>query len=323
MVWSCASRSTDMYAFAIMAWEIMVEKRPPHGERPSLRDLPPNTPLSVRTMMEKCWDNDRNKRWTAVTCYATLQQVEFAFSNKVYDIFLSHRWVTKPLVEHLYSLLVAEGYRVWIDKSDMGLDLVRSMQEGIQNSVVVVACIDSAYQNVKKVSGSDGSNNCMLELRHAHKVLTAEKGKHSTKAIIACVLEDGITWGGPTGTGWASDEMRTIIKPSFDPNNQQMWVDMSKLGDPEKDWKPNPDKKDGDEDRPTEKQLEDLRQASVLLFDMLEKVPCPKTALEAIGKAGRMRALSNASGGGSPYPSRDKGTTSTAPVYWSSASIKR
>ena len=43
----------------------------------------------------------------------------------------------------------------------MGFDLVTSMTQGIEKSIVVLCCVDSEYAK---------STNCMLELRHATKV---------------------------------------------------------------------------------------------------------------------------------------------------------
>ena len=44
----------------------------------------------------------------------------------------------------------------------MGFDLVTSMTQGIEKSIVVLCCVDSEYAK---------STNCMLELRHATKVM--------------------------------------------------------------------------------------------------------------------------------------------------------
>ena len=36
------------------------------------------------------------------------------------DIFLSHAWVTKKILAHVYDLLVKAGFRVWYDEYLMG-----------------------------------------------------------------------------------------------------------------------------------------------------------------------------------------------------------
>ena len=72
------------------------------------------------------------------------------------------------------------------------------MQQGIERSRVFLGCVDSEYQK---------RDNCMLELRHAHKVLTEEGGKHRTQAIIGVMMEDGIGWG----SNWGTDEVKGIF----------------------------------------------------------------------------------------------------------------
>ena len=51
----------------------------------------------------------------------------------------------------------------------MGFDLVTSMTQGIQKSTVVLCCVDSEYSK---------STNCMLELRHAAKVMPIYLGPY-------------------------------------------------------------------------------------------------------------------------------------------------
>jgi hypothetical protein len=57
-------------------------------------------------------------------------------------VFFSHAWVDKPLLSHVFVLLMKRGYNVWYDQNDMGYDLQRSMREGIAYSKVVLACIN-------------------------------------------------------------------------------------------------------------------------------------------------------------------------------------
>ena len=124
-------------------------------------------------------------------------------STGEYDIFFSHRWANKPFLSHLHHLLCEHGYRVWYvhspaphytrphrsspscahsslssnpsqwvlryDANEMGFDLVTSMTQGIQKSTVVLCCVDSEYSK---------STNCMLELRHAAKVMPIYLGPY-------------------------------------------------------------------------------------------------------------------------------------------------
>lgn len=82
------SRSADMYAFGIMAWEVLSGTRPfpsmtdtqacvqmVQGVRPDISKLPDNTAPGLRSMIEDCWNQDRTKRMSAGGCYAALCQV--------------------------------------------------------------------------------------------------------------------------------------------------------------------------------------------------------------------------------------------------------
>jgi len=197
-----------------------------------------DTPPAVKEMIRMCWDNDRNTRLSASECYAILStcysQVRasslppsplsqpltlgsdfslFALScflqlsTGEYDIFFSHRWANKPFLSHLHHLLCEHGYRVWYDANEMGFDLVKSMTQGIEKSTVVVCCVDSEYAK---------SANCMLELRHAHKVIEARTAR--TRTLIAVTTEGSIRlWPG-------SDEVRTLLDVKT-----KMYVDLSEL----------------------------------------------------------------------------------------------
>ena len=78
-----ASRSTDMYAFAVIAWEVLSREKPfegfksidslaaavSKGTRPPLDKLPADTPDAVRTMIQRCWHADRARRLHAHNCW--------------------------------------------------------------------------------------------------------------------------------------------------------------------------------------------------------------------------------------------------------------
>ena len=80
------SRSTDIYAFAIIMWEILCQQRPfdnignsvtlmillSRGTRPPLDKLPADTPAAVTALLEQCWNGDRTHRISAARCLAIL-----------------------------------------------------------------------------------------------------------------------------------------------------------------------------------------------------------------------------------------------------------
>ena len=81
-----ASRSTDMYAFGLIAYEVLARKKPfgeiktinklskkvCSGARPPLNKLPADTPPAVTTMIQQCWDGDRAQRLSAYRCVEVL-----------------------------------------------------------------------------------------------------------------------------------------------------------------------------------------------------------------------------------------------------------
>ena len=252
-----ASRRTDVYALAVTAWEILVGVRPfvnmnnQHqlereilkGKRPLPEQLPIATPDRIKEMITDCWDKDRHKRWPASDCFVAVNREYDLLTITKWDIFFSHPWASKPFLSHLYNLLCGEGYTVWYDVHHMGYDLVKSMQEGIENSTVVLVCVDSKYQK---------RDNCMLELRHAHKVVT-QRG-HRTKCIIGVMMEDGID----RGANWGTNEVKDILG-----TKGKMFVNLHELNSPA--WE--------DPDGPTEQMLQELRNHDQikLLFKMLHE----------------------------------------------------
>lgn len=199
---SRASRKTDMYAFALMTWEILSEKQPyldvnnndaalclkvHNGDRPSMDELSREVPQDIHEMINLCWDADRPTRLTAVECYSRIQHCLNITSSKSFDIFFSHKWEDKRLLSHVYSMLTAIGYRVWYDQNQMGNNLQESMKEGIQNSAVVIACVNSIYEK---------SINCKYELEVAVQL---------NKPIITIMLEN------PWGSWSMSDDVKKAI----------------------------------------------------------------------------------------------------------------
>ena len=252
-----ASRRTDMHAFAITAWEILVGVRPfenvvnqhllekdiLRGKRPPISRLPVGTPDRIKDMITDCWDKHRHTRWSASACFVSINR-EFDLQHITeWDIFLSHRWASKPFLSHLYNLLCEEGYTVWYDIHHMGYDLIKSMQQGIEKSTVVLACMDSEYQK---------RDNCMLELRHAYDVVKLKSGR--TECIIGVMMEDGIGWG----TDWGTDEVKSILDLKG-----KMFASLHEINSAA--WE--------DSEGPTEQMLQQLREHEQVkqLFKMLRQ----------------------------------------------------
>ena len=218
-----ASRSTDIYAFAIIAWEVLARMRPfadvknptslankvSKGLRPPIDALPPDTPPLIKDMIQRCWSADRSNRMFTLECISLVERELSILENSHFDLFFSHRWAQKHFLSHVYRLLTAKGYRVWYDQSEMGFDLEASMKNGIDKSSVFLACLDSGYQQ---------RPNCMLELKHARA------SSQPPKPVVTIFLEEG-------PMDWASDDIKTLCDVQ-----RTMYVDFSSLAvDPR--WK--------------------------------------------------------------------------------------
>jgi hypothetical protein len=77
------SEKADVYAFAMVLWEMLTEKKPYvgkthlqvamgvcHGERP---DLPPFAPPGLKALIRKCWAGDPGKRPDCLSIFSVLQ----------------------------------------------------------------------------------------------------------------------------------------------------------------------------------------------------------------------------------------------------------
>jgi len=125
---------TEVYALCVVLWEIFTHKHPfdrtlteaqwraqlHNNLRPDLGDLPGDTPPVIKDLLERGWDADRSNRPTAVEIFQVFNQILTVLEGFRCDIFLSHAWVTKNILVHVYNLLVKAGFRVWYDEFTMG-----------------------------------------------------------------------------------------------------------------------------------------------------------------------------------------------------------
>ena len=215
-----ADRKTDMYAFSLLAFEVLTGKKPffgepddlivskiIKGERPDISLLKGVYPPGIVEMIEKCWSPDRNVRLTATECYAILSHNLSVVKEHKFDIFFSHAWANKPILSHVYKWLTGAGFRVWYDQTDMGYDLKDSMIDGITRSTIVLACVNSRYET---------RPNCMFEVKESVK-------RFPGKNIVALVLEKRFNKPQP----WVpTQELEDLLK-----FKDKMYCDMSDLAD--------------------------------------------------------------------------------------------
>lgn len=170
------SKEADMYAFGIVAWEILAQEIPFQRDtfdpsalnwmvhkkiRPPLAKLPYDTPPAILEMLRSCWCDKSSERMVASNSASIVNFQYDAVRTKSYDVFLSYSHQEKGFAEFIFDELHRLEYKVWLDKKDIqDINFLLEMDRGITNSTVVLACVSQAYQ---------ASEYCMLELETAHK----------------------------------------------------------------------------------------------------------------------------------------------------------
>jgi Protein tyrosine and serine/threonine kinase len=123
-----------MYAFAIMSWELLAEKKPfqvahneivlsslvHQGHRPSLTDLPVDCPKAVVDMIESCWSTNRAVRKSAIECYSLLNYYFGLQAKTAYDIYLCHAWGRFDSVTcSIFHRLTQSGMKVYFPQNEV------------------------------------------------------------------------------------------------------------------------------------------------------------------------------------------------------------
>jgi serine/threonine protein kinase len=193
------SRSTDVYAFGTLCWEVLSGQRPWAGltepERlVELREgvsldwarLPLDAPPNVRALLPRMVGLLKDQRPRLVDVKVELEQAVGAMDAAPRDIFISYRWKRErlPFVDDFYLRLNEEGYGAWLDRVEMGHDMRDHMTRGITNAKVVLVLVSPDYATWR----AEATDNCLFELRTAARL---------RKPIIACMVHPGF-WKGWT-----------------------------------------------------------------------------------------------------------------------------
>ena len=129
-------------------------------------------------------------------------------------LFLSHAWKSDELgrnthkrVASLKKYLKKEGWNVWFDEDDMGLNMDYSMMIGIETSSVFILCVTQKYIDQVDESCSNPyiRKNCYKEFCYANT-----RGK----MIIAVIMEPSLLHG----TRWPRGVVSMYIA-------QQLYID--------------------------------------------------------------------------------------------------
>jgi serine/threonine protein kinase len=208
---------TDVYALATLCWEVLSGLRPwadfEEAERViELRSggsldwsqVPRDVPLTLRALLARGVAVNRDERPSARELRDGLRAAIAEIQAGKFDVFLSHSWDRPapndprgaaarddhaPETKVVHSELSDDGLRVWVDKDQMGHDLVASMKEGVAASTVVVALISKKYA---------GSWPCQVEFAEAVKL---------GKPLVACIVEPDDLLSKPPAR-WLFDQRR-------------------------------------------------------------------------------------------------------------------
>ncbi|XP_072044654.1 uncharacterized protein [Amphiura filiformis] len=101
--------------------------------------------------------------------------------QSVPQIMVSYQWNSQSRVVEIRDKLVASGYKVWMDVTNMRGDILTAMADAVQNSDVILICMTERYKD---------SKNCRSEASYAYKL---------HKKVIPLLLEKDYTPDGWLG----------------------------------------------------------------------------------------------------------------------------
>ena len=166
---SKASRKTDMYAFAILMWEVITEKKPFHwikdevtlcsvvhqGGRPAISDIPREYPDKIKNLITSTWDYDRLERKTAIECFATLQYCHGFMAETVNDVYLLCHPTDVTISNYVFHRLMQNGLNVQQSNE-------LTLSNGVSKARVVIACLNEKFQTDK---------SCRVEVKSAREMI--------------------------------------------------------------------------------------------------------------------------------------------------------
>ena len=161
-----------MYAFAILMWEFITEKKPfdditssvmlcsrvHQGYRPSLDDIPKVYPNKLKDMMSSTWDKDRRERKSAIECFRILKFYHELMLDITYDVYLLNHMYNQNISNFIWHRLIQKGLNVKQCNHDetTGLEFENSLK-----AKVVIACLTKEFQN---------DFGCIHEIKHAYEL---------------------------------------------------------------------------------------------------------------------------------------------------------
>jgi serine/threonine protein kinase len=212
---SKSSRKTDMYAFALLMWEVLTQERPfreimsepmlcssiHQGHRPDINVLPSDTFQGLKQLIVDCWDADRSRRKTSLEALYIIDSCYASSTNRPNQILLSHSGYHIRLMGYIFQYLIQCGLTVNTGIHPLEMNISKSNNVPVNQNhhsfktnidstnfisfsssnidyikdVVMVICIDRMYRE---------SEECLNELRKYYKegyiyVISLEKDSNT------------------------------------------------------------------------------------------------------------------------------------------------
>ncbi|XP_072028525.1 uncharacterized protein [Amphiura filiformis] len=98
-------------------------------------------------------------------------------ANRSVQVMISYQWDSQERAVQIRDRLVATGYKVWMDVTNMRGDILSAMADAVQKSDVILICMTEQYKD---------SQSCRSEASYAYKL-----NKKRNKKIIPLLLQDG------------------------------------------------------------------------------------------------------------------------------------
>jgi serine/threonine protein kinase len=157
------SRSTDVYAMGVVAWELLTSRRPwgalseaehvknlyfYNGEMldMSAPELQGGVPAAVRDIVRRCLAADGAQRPHMGEVEMVMRQAFLRAASDAFDVVLSYSWGKRswrrPFAIELERALTAAGLRVWVD---MGLEPDESVTRGVAGCSAAVLLLSPDY----------------------------------------------------------------------------------------------------------------------------------------------------------------------------------
>ena len=189
-----ASRKTDVYAFAVVMFEIISEKiafaqhytelalasHVQRGKREDLTMLPKDVPYGVIQLIQSCWDTDRKNRKTAVECVVELHPIYLILSEiKTVDVLLCPSSSFKKFSRVIFHYFLRYGFTVMYEDYDY-----REACEGVAKDIPLSIAGGSFSQHEVEIIPNSKYETICNNLKSNYRVRITSNSETTMNAIF-------------------------------------------------------------------------------------------------------------------------------------------